>query len=528
MRSGDRMIDEMNAVTEAPELRRPGAALCPGGSRIRSLPGPGEFQGAPLWGRPADCTSAARKIGSLRCGGRCLVATLFLFVFGMAAGRAADPAAVSYHRDLVPLLKRSCTGCHHPGKLKGELDLTTYAAFQKGGKHGAAFAAGKPDESRVLEEISGEEPNMPKEGDPLSAEEVALFRRWIQEGARDDTPAGSDSFKLSAPPVYTALPVISAAAFPPDGSILAVSGYHEVVFHKDDGSAILARLVGESPRIESLAFSPNGKLLAVSGGAEARFGEIQVWDVESRRELHAYKVGDDSVFGVSFSADGERVAFGGADKTVRLINVADGRELMRFDNHSDWVLATTFTADGKRLLSGSRDKAMKLIDVANGQFIDDINKLLENVLCMARHPKEDLVAYGGDLGVPRIYRIAENQGRTAANNDVNLVRAFERQPGPVASIAYSPDGAMIAVGNMNGEVRVYRTADGSRAATLKENQGAVFALRFHPVKNQLVTGGYDGKVRIFELPEGKLVRAFDPVPLQEGDKVAAAGAGSGR
>lgn len=436
------------------------------------------------------------------------------------AGLADDVRPVSFFHDVVPILKRSCTGCHHPGKLKGELDLTTYAAFEKGGKHGAAFKTGKPDESRVVEEVSGEEPNMPKEGDPLSKEEVALIERWIQEGAKDDTPPEANSFKLNAPPVYTVLPVISALAFSPDATLLAVSGYHEVVLHKGDGTGIVARLVGESPRIESIAFSPNGKLLAVGGGAPARFGEIQIWDVETHKELHSYKIANDTAFGVSFSPEGERIAFGGADKAVRIISVNDGKELMKFDNHSDWVLATTFSADGKRLLSGSRDRAMKLIDVANGQFIDDINKLLENVLCMARHPKEDLVAYGGDLGTPRIYKISDNQGRTAANNDVNLVREFERQPGPVCAVAYSPDGSSIAVGNMNGEVRTYKTSDGARIATLKENQGAVFAVKFHPTKNQLVTGGYDGKVRIFELPDGKLVSAFNPVPIQETGKGA--------
>ena len=438
------------------------------------------------------------------------------------AGLGADAKPVSYFHDVVPILKRSCTGCHHPAKLKGELDLTTYAAFQKGGKHGPSFKPETPEESRVIEEISGDEPNMPKEGDPLTKDEVALFERWIKEGAKDDTPPEANSFKLSALPVYAVLPVISCMAFSPDGDVLAVPGYHEVVLHKNDGSGMIARLVGESSRVESVAFSPNGKLLAISGGAPARFGEIQFWDAESHKEVHAFKVANDSVFGASFSPDGERLAFGCADKTVRVISVDDGKELMKFDNHSDWVLATAFTVDGKRLLSGSRDRAMKLINVANGQFIDDINKLLESVLCMARHPKEDIVACGGDLGTPRIYKISDNQGRTAANNDVNLVREFERQPGPVCSIAYSPDGNSIAVGNVDGEVRIYKTSDGSRLATLKENKGAVFALKFHPTKNQLVTGGYDGKVRIFEVPEGKLMTAFDPVPIGPSkDNVAA-------
>src|SRR5207248_8813687 len=125
----------------------------------------------------------------------------------------------------------------------------------------------------------------------------------------------------------------------------------------------------------------------------------------------------------------------------------------------------------------------------------------------ARHPTQDLVAYGGDLGTPRIYRVSENQGRTAANNDVNLIREFERQPGAVCAIAYGPEGNSIAVGNTDGEVRVYKTADGSRLATLKENNGAVFAMKINPVNNQLSNSGFDGTLRIFELPYGYLVTA---------------------
>src|ERR1043165_6219177 len=73
-----------------------------------------------------------------------------------SAGQTADKK-VSYYHEVVPILKRSCTGCHHPGKLKGELDLTTYAAFQKVGKHGAGFKAGDPKESTIIEEVSGKE-----------------------------------------------------------------------------------------------------------------------------------------------------------------------------------------------------------------------------------------------------------------------------------------------------------------------------------------------------------------------------------
>jgi WD40 repeat protein len=228
----------------------------------------------------------------------------------------------------------------------------------------------------------------------------------------------------------------------------------------------------------------------------------------------------DSVYGISWSLDGTRLAFGCADKTVRWIAAADGKELLKFDNHSDWVLGTTWTGDGKRLLTGSRDRAMKLIDASSGQFIDDINKLIEPVLCIMRHPKEDVVAYGGELGVTRTYKISENQGRTAANNDVNLRKQFERLPGPVHAVAYSPDGKLLAIGGASPEVRLHDSGDAKRVATLKGHEGAIFALGFHPTTNWIVTGGFDGKLRVYETGKGELVKIFSPVPLKASEQRA--------
>ena len=442
-----------------------------------------------------------------------LLVAIFLGFPAMSDG-AESSRKVSYYKDVVPIFKRSCTGCHHPGKLKGELDLTTYAAFKKGGKHGASFKAGDLKDSIIIEEISGKEPSMPKEGDPLSPAEVTLIESWIKQGATDDTPADANSYRIAGPPTYTTAPVISAMAFSPDGKVLAVSGYHEVILQTPDGSNIIARLVGESPRIESIAYSPDGKLLGVAGSAPARFGEIQIWDTATNGLVKAFKVSTDSIYGLSFSPQGDRVAVGCADKSVRMFTLKDGKEVLKFDNHSDWIFGTTFTLDGKRLLSGSRDRAMKLIDASNGQFIDDINKLLEGVICIARHPKEDVVAYGGDLGTTRTYKIAENQGRTAANNDVNLVKEFERLPGPVYAINYSPDGGMLAVGGVNGELRLFNSKDGKRVAAPKGHEGAVFAVAFHPQTNWVASGGFDGKVRIYETAKGNLVREFVPVPIK--------------
>ena len=434
-----------------------------------------------------------------------------LFAFSLSA---AEEKPVSFFNDVVPVFKKSCNGCHHPGKLKGQLDLTTYEAAVKGGKHGALVKPGDPKASVLMDEITGEEPSMPKEGDPLTKDELALIEKWIAQGAKDDTPASAKSLKPSEPPTYLVPPVISALAWSPDGKVLAVSGYHEVLLHDVAGSNLLARLLGESQRVESLAWSADGKLLAVAGSAPSRFGEVQIWNTASNTLAGAFKVSSDSIYGISFSPKSDRVAVGCADKTVRILAVADGKELLKFDNHSDWVFGTLWTVDGKRLLTGSRDKAMKMIDASNGQFIDDINKLVDPILCIARHPKEDVVAYGGEMGISRTYKISDNQGRTAANNDVNLRKEFERLPGPVHAVSYNADGTLLAVGGAGPEVRVFNSGDAKRVATLKGHSGAIFALAFNSQTNLLATGGFDGSIRVYETTKGDLVRSFVPVPIK--------------
>lgn len=443
--------------------------------------------------------------------GRILGQAASWMLVGFTAAAAEKP--VSWYRDITPIFKRSCNGCHNPNKLKGEVDTSSFVGFAKPGKHGPNFVAGNPEKSSVLEQIIGKEPDMPKEGDPLTPAEIALITRWIQEGAKDDTPADANSFKLSEPPKYASHPVITALAFSPDGSHLAISGYHETFLFDAKQLQLKSRLVGESTRIESVAFSPDGKWLAVSGGAPARFGEIQIWDTSTAKQNQSFKITPDSLFGVSWAPDSKRLAFGATDKSVRVISAADGKELMKFDNHSDWIFRTAWLPDGKRLLSGSRDRAMKLINAENGQFIDDINKLLEPVVSMARHPKEEWSAYGGGDGGLRVYRIKENQERTAANNDVNLVREFERQSGPVHSVAWSPDGSILAAGSIRGDVRLYNSADGKKVVSLSGLEGAVFTLAFTPDGSRLFTSGFDGLVRVFNPKDGSLTAIFTPVPI---------------
>src|SRR2546427_5469195 len=90
----------------------------------------------------------------------------------------------SYLRDVRPILEKNCTGCHQPASKQSDLDLTTYAAFRAGGRRGAAFVSGSPDQSLVIQFITAAlTPAMPFGQPPLAANDVAIIREWISSGA---------------------------------------------------------------------------------------------------------------------------------------------------------------------------------------------------------------------------------------------------------------------------------------------------------------------------------------------------------
>jgi WD40 repeat protein len=448
-----------------------------------------------------------------------LVVYLLCFVVWspfVVADNHASGSAVSYHTQIVPILKRSCQGCHHPGDPNGDLIVTTYTDLKRGGMAGEAIIPGKPDESLLITLVSGDEPAMPQNQEPLSPEEVELFRRWILEGAHDDTPTEVDAMEGNYP-TYTAPPVVSAISYSPDGSTLLVSGFREVLLYDTTNFELKARLVGKAHRIESLTYTADGKILGMAGGSPAQFGEVQLWDTATNTLIKAMRSSYDTVYGLSFSPDASRVAFGCSDKTVRVLSVEDEKELIKFDNHSDWVFGTIFSTSGTHFVSCGRDTALKLVEVDTGSFVDDINssnKGYGEINTIARHPTKDQVLSAGEDRIPRLYKIFREIRRDVGNTDFNLIQAYEAQSGSIEGVAFSADGSRFATGNGGGEARIYNVEDGKRLASMQSDAVSVFAVSFHPEGTQLATGGFDGKIRIFDTASGKLLNAFMSVPIE--------------
>jgi len=100
--------------------------------------------------------------------------------------RQAPLRAVSFSKDVLPILKTSCQKCHGGKDGKGGVDLSTYAAMKKGGKSGPVFVEGDPDKSPLVTSISGDKPEMPKKAAPLTKVQVTTISTWVKEGAKNN------------------------------------------------------------------------------------------------------------------------------------------------------------------------------------------------------------------------------------------------------------------------------------------------------------------------------------------------------
>src|SRR5262249_5113203 len=175
---------------------------------------------------------------------RCRAFGLVLFLLALTPAVRADdkkpapiPDNVSYYKDVRPIFVVHCQGCHQPAKPMGGFVMTSHAdLLKKGDSDEPGVVPGKPDESKIVAQITPEQDGkaaMPKNKDPLADRDREVIKKWIGQGAKDDTPMSAKHVvDAEHPPTYTLLPVVSSVDFSPDGKLLAVSGYHEVLLHK--------------------------------------------------------------------------------------------------------------------------------------------------------------------------------------------------------------------------------------------------------------------------------------------------------
>ena len=508
---------------------------------------------------PSNLFSRRRAIGA--------VALLSLFVAptrGEEAPAKSVDAALSYSRDVLPIFRAHCQGCHQAAKAQGGVDLTSRTGLFGESESGSVVVTpGDVDASELLNQITPDaagEALMPAEGPALKPEQIDVIRRWIAAGAEIDSGADRPRYDAEHPPVYEKPATISALEASPDGKLIAVSGVNETLLVDAAAAAngenkIVHRLIGLASRIESIRFSLDGALLAVAGGLPGEQGELQVWDVASGELKLSHTATADTLSGVAWSPDGKSLAFGGPDTSIHVIDAESGQQTMEQGAHNDWVLDVAFSNDGKYVVSGGRDQTLKLVETASGRFVDNITSISPGVaggeiLALARDAKREMVAVGGAEGIPKTYMLHRLVERRIGD-DSNLVRTYPGMPGRIFAIALSADGTRLAAASSDkgqGYVQIFavpegmtppedvkliqgkvvdgRTPEEKARVAAYNREGAVrlayaaselppvYALAFMPDGQTVVLGGADGVLRFCNAANGTPIAQANVFPMK--------------
>jgi hypothetical protein len=415
---------------------------------------------------------------------------------------------VSFAESVAPIFAKRCLACHNAKTAKGRYNMETFAATMKGGESGEAFVIGKPDESTLFAML--EDGSMPKDADPLTPEQIAAVKKWIETGAILDAgfsptqPLIEIMPKLPQPPAPEAYPVpipITATAFSPDGALLATSGYHEVVLWNVADGKVARRITNVAERVYDIEFTADGQQLVVAAGTPAQIGEAKIFNVADGALLGDLIRTDDSVFSVSLSPDGKRLATSGADRSIRVFDYATKQQQLLIEDHADWVMDVAWSPDGSKLASASRDKTSKVFDANSGDSLVTFNGHGQPVYGSAFSPDGKLVITSG----------SDKQIRTWNVGDAKQVRAIGGFGGEVFQLIVTADGNVISC-SADKNARLHQIADGKAVRTFGGHADWVYSIAVHPGTKRVAAGAYNGEVRIWNLDDGAETLKFTAAP----------------
>jgi len=341
---------------------------------------------------------------------------------------------------------------------------------------------------------------------------------------------------------------ITGISFARDGRTMATSSRDRTLVVWDwETRKALVRLRGHLGEAYSVAISPDGQMLA-SGSRE---GTIRLWDPSPRHEsrmhrgfaviagfsadsrllvgrsyksfslwrLDAPALADDAVTTVSLAnhvhrgADGwadvhgiePYAAFGRFNGILEHWNLATMSRIASWQVHEGAVSTTVFSPDGRLIATSGTKGDVKLWDPKTHREVRSFEAQGKKLRCLVFSPDGRLLAGSEDTyDNPQVCIWDVNGG--------NLLHKLDGYKGLGVSLAFSPDGKLLATPHADNNVRLWEIPSGNLKPTLKGHVNFVCSVAFSPDGKTLATGSYERKVKLWNIATQQEVASLGPLP----------------
>ncbi len=244
-------------------------------------------------------------------------------------------------------------------------------------------------------------------------------------------------------------------------------------------------LTGHSSRVSSVAYSPNGQTLA-SGSDD---NTIKLWNVRTGNLLQTLASHSSWVYSVAYSPNGQTLASGSKDGTIKLWNVKTGKLLQTLTGHSDWVSSVVYNPDGQTLVSVSWDKTIKLWNGKTGNLLQTLAGHSSLVSSITYSPDGQILASGNWDGTIHLWDVKTGKHLQTLTGHSDCI----------LSVTYSPNGQILASVSWDNTIKLWDVKTRNLPQTLTGHSHDINSLAFSPDGKFLASGGKDGTIKIWQL-----------------------------
>ncbi|MBD1848208.1 PD40 domain-containing protein, partial [Cyanobacteria bacterium FACHB-63] len=280
--------------------------------------------------------------------------------------------------------------------------------------------------------------------------------------------------------------------FSPDGTHLATSDANGSIrlWNPNNGQEILS-FVGHLSWTWAVRFSPKGDLLASCSGDYT----IRLWDTDTGLCLRTLLGHTSSVWAVSFSSDGKQLASSSLDQTVRIWDIQSGQCLCTIEQTGGRSIA--FSPDGKRLAIVQSDQTtIALWDVEKQRMTQTLSGHTDTIWSLAFSPDGTLLASGSEDQTARLWWIE--------SGDCHAI--IPSHMGCIWTVAFSPTGSILGLGSDSGVITLWDFKQQAVRQTLQGHSGHLWSISFAPNGQRLASSAEDQTIRLWLVKTGQCSR----------------------